>query len=67
MNIIVITIVIIVVILAIYIMQNKNVENYCAIQYDLCDNVCQKAKLDLCVVYDRLNKKMPHHCKYNYL
>jgi len=35
--------------LLILFMVGYNRENFCAIQYPVCDNYCQKAKLDMCV------------------
>ena len=30
-------------------LKSNNIENMCAIEYPVCDNYCQKAKLDLCI------------------
>jgi len=34
-------------------------ENFCAIQYPVCDHYCQQAKLDLCVAYAKDGIKVP--------
>ena len=41
--------IIVVVFIIIFIIKNINKEQFCAIQSPVCDNYCQKAKLDLCV------------------
>ncbi len=56
----------------IYITNYYRVENFCAIQYsnfdrsgvNVCDNFCQRAKLDLCVTYKRAGIKVPPECNY---
>lgn len=36
---------------ALYIVE-YNKETFCGIEYQVCDNYCQRAKLDLCASYE---------------
>jgi len=47
----------ILIILIIYYIWFYKKESFCAIQYPVCDNYCQKAKLDLCVTLKRAGLK----------
>jgi len=55
--------ILILIIIGYFFIQYKNVEHMCQIQYPVCDNYCQRAKLDLCAQVSRYGYHPPH-CNY---
>lgn len=53
---------ILIILLTVYINKNSVREGMCDIEYPVCDNACQRAKLDLCITIKRSGGKLPYHC-----